>query len=153
MNKLFLFLVAIIGVSCCSTSNTTVNTSLKEQDFQIENATFQYWVAGVNGGGAGYSFNLSLTKELPKNSKLVKVVFRKKSAPFVQVDALHYNANLIVRTGGGKQDSQTPNVDSNLNDSQAQLFYSINGKEMSRIIDNVKEIPSLAYPSAKPRTN
>lgn len=153
MNKVFLFIVAIIGVSCCSTSNTNLNSSLKEQNFQIESATYQYWVAGINGGGAGYSFNLSLNKELPKNSILLKVVFRKKSATLIQVDALHYNANLIVRVGGIKGDSQTPNVDSKLKDNQAQLFYSINGKEMSRIIDNVKEIPSLAYPSAKPRNN
>lgn len=153
MNKLFLFLVAIIGVSCCSTSNATVNSSLKEQDFLIENATFQYWVAGVNGGGAGYSFNLSLTKELPKNSTLLKVVFRKKSAPLIKIDALHYNANLIVRVGGTEGDGQTPNLGSNLNDTQAQLFYTINGKEMSRIIDNVKEIPLMAYPSVKPKNN
>ena len=146
-------MVAIIGVSCCSTSNTTVNSSLKEQDFLIENATFQYWVAGVNGGGAGYSFNLSLTKELPKNSTLIKVVFRKKSAPLIKIDALHYNANLIVRVGGTEGDGQTPNLDSNFNDTQAQLFYTINGKEMSRIIDNVKEIPLMTYPSVKPKNN
>ncbi len=146
-------MVAVIGVSCCSTSNAIVNSTLIEQDFQIENTTFQYWVAGIKGGGAGYHFNLSLTKELPKNTALLKVVFRKKSVPLIKVDELHYNANLIVRVGGTEGDGQTPNLDSNLNDTQAQLFYTINGKEMSRIIDNVKEIPLMAYPSAKPKNN
>ena len=33
------------------------------------------------------------------------------------------------------------------------LFFKIDGKEKFVILDNIKELPMLAYPSAKPRNN
>jgi hypothetical protein len=152
-NLLIVFIIAFIGLSCGSVANSKLDTTSEEQGVDFDTATFQYWVAGVKGGGSGYTFNLSLKKELPKNVVLQKVIFRKKSALFIKIDEIHYNANLILRAGGRDGDTQTPNVESNINDTQAQIFYTIDGKEVSRIIDNVKELPMLASPSAKPRNN
>lgn len=152
-NLIIVFLIAFIGLSCGSVTNSKFDATSNEQGVDFDTATFQYWVAGVKGGGSGYTFNLTLKKELPMNVVLQEVIFRKKSALFIKIDEMHYNANLILRPGGRDGDTQTPNIESNLNDTQAQIFYTVDGKEVSRIIDNVKELTPLAYPSAKPRNN
>ena len=47
----------------------------------------------------------------------------------------------------------TPTIITNLKPNQAKIFFNINGKENSIIINDLIELPMLAYPSAKPNNN
>ena len=47
----------------------------------------------------------------------------------------------------------THTITTNLKPNQAKIFFKINGKEATVIVDDVKEMPMLAYPTVKPKNN
>jgi hypothetical protein len=149
MKYLATILLSLIIISCGS-------TNIIAQD-NIELATYQGWTAGVRGGGGGINFELKLKSELLKGIELKRLIFKGFEAPFSQQDTLSYNAAIITGVnqerfeGDKKSTSSSPKSNIKLNDNEAILVFSKNGKEYQQKITNVVEKPALEYPSARPK--
>ncbi len=116
----------------------------------IEKVTYQNWVGGVKGAGGGTNLNISLLKSLPSTIKLVKIQFQNRESVLFKVDDLSYQAS--IKTFDNKEETiPTPTIKTDLKPNQAKIFLKIDGKENYVIIDDVKELPMLAYPSINKR--
>ena len=118
----------------------------------IEKVTYQNWVGGVRGAGGGTILNIILLKSLPSNIELVKIQFQEREGTVIKVDDLSYQSS-IRRFDNMKETVSTPTIKTDLKPNQAKVFFKIDGKDNFIIIEDVKEIPMLMYPSAKPRNN
>ena len=146
--KIFaLILVAFFNMNSCSSEKVS-----QEAKQYIEKITYQNWVGGVKGAGGGTILNITLLKGLPSNMELVKIQFQDREGLITKVDELSYQAS-IRRFDNKKETVPTPTIQTNLKPNQAKVFFRINEKENFVIIDEVKELPMLMYPSAKPRNN
>lgn len=147
MKVLVLFLVAIFNFNSCSSEK--VNQEGKQY---IEKITYQNWVGGVKGAGGGTILNITLQKSLPSTIELVKIQFQNRESAIFKVNDLSYQAS--IKTFDNLVETiPTPTIKTDLKPNQAKIFLKIDGKESYVVIDNVKELPMLAYPSAKPRNN
>lgn len=118
----------------------------------IEKVTYQNWVGGMKGTGGGTILNIALLKSLPSNVELVKIQFQDREGKIMKIENLSYQAS--IKTFDNKQETiPTPTIKTGLKSNQAKIVVKIDGKESFLIIDDVKELPMLSYPSAKPRNN
>lgn len=124
----------------------------QEVNQYIEKITYQNWVGGMKGAGGGTNLNIHLLKSLPTTIEWTKIQFQDREATIYKVDDLLYQA-AIKRFDNTTETIPTPTIKTGLQPNQAKLFFKINGKENTLIFDNIKELPMLAYPSAKPRNN
>ena len=147
MKIVVLILVAFFNMNSCSSEK--VNQEAKQY---IEKITYQNWVGGVKGAGGGTILNITLLKSLPSNIELLKIQFQEREGTIAKVDDLSYQAS-IRRFDNMKETVPTPTIKTDLKPNQAKVFFKMDGKENSIIIDDVKELPMLMYPSAKPRNN
>ena len=146
--KIFgLIILAFFNMNSCSSEK--INQEAKQY---IEKVTYQNWVGGVKGAGGGTILNITLLKGLPSNIELVKIHFQGREGLLVKVDDLSYQSS-IKRFDNKQETIETPTFKTDLKPNQAKVFFKIDGKEKFVILDNVKELPMLAYPSAKPRNN
>ncbi|OGS80211.1 MAG: hypothetical protein A3G95_05650 [Flavobacteria bacterium RIFCSPLOWO2_12_FULL_31_7] len=146
--KIFaLILVAFFNMNSCSSEKVS-----QEAKQYIEKITYQNWVGGVKGAGGGTILNITLLKALPSNMELIKIQFQEREGVITKVDELSYQS-AIRRFDNMKETVPTPTIKTNLKPNQAKVFFRINEKENFVIIDEVKELPMLMYPSAKPRNN
>ena len=146
--KIFtLIIVALFNMnSCCSEKKS------QEGKQYIEKVTSQNWVGGVKGAGGGTILSITLLKRLPSNIQLIKIQFQDREGVIFKTEELLYQAS--IKTFDNKEETvQTPTIKTGLKPTQAKIFFKIDGKESTLIIDDVKELPMLAYPSAKPRNN
>lgn len=118
----------------------------------IEKVTYQNWVGGAKGAGGGTVLNITLLKSLPSNMELVKIQFQEREGTVTKLDDLSYQAS-IRRFDNMKETVPTPTLKTDLKPNQVKVFFKIDGRESFVIIDDVKELPMLMYPSAKPRNN
>ena len=147
MKILVLILVAFFNLNFCS-SNKTNETA--EQ--YIEKITFQNWVGGIEGAGGGTNLNITLLKPLPENTNLIKIQFKNREGIISKLDDGTYQSS--IKTFDNELETvPTPTIITNLKSNQAKIFFNINGKENSIIINDVIELPMLMYPSAKPNNN
>lgn len=147
MKIIVLFIVAFFNMNSCSSEK--VNQEGKQY---IEKVIYQNWVGGIKGAGGGTILNISLLKSLPSNIELIKIQFQEREGTVTKLDDLSYQAS-IRRFDNMKETVPTPTLKTDLKPNQAKVFFKIDGKESSVIIDDVKELPMLMYPSAKPRNN
>ena len=132
-----------------SCSSEKVNQEAKQY---IEKITYQNWVGGVKGAGGGTILNITLLKNLPSNMELVKIQFQDREGSVTKINDLSYQAS--IKTFDNKFETvPTPTIKTSLKPNQAKVFFKIDGKENFVILDDVKKLPMLAYPSAKPRNN
>ena len=147
------------------TSITFSAQKVKSTYFQnkIANTTVQYWVAGVQGGGSGIIFTIEFKDSLPENIILENVYFKNQKTKIVLHREKKYVAN-FTGTANKKQEAQVPEYDSYtkpvvinppfpISENQAILEYTFKKQKRFFKILNVKEIPSLEYPQARPRDN
>ena len=132
-----------------SCSSEKINQEAKQY---IEKVTYQNWVGGVKGAGGGTILNIILLKSLPSNMELVKIHFQEREASITKLNDLSYQSS-IRRFENMDETVHMPTIKTGLKDNQAKIFFKIDGKENFLIIDDVKEIPMIMYPSAKPRNN
>lgn len=133
--------------------NSCSSEKLSQEGKQyIEKITYQNWVGGLKGAGGGTILNISLLKSLPSNIELIKIQFQEREGIITKVEDLSYQAS-IRRFDNMKETVPTPTIITDLKHNQAKVFFKIDGKESSVILDDVKELPMLVYPSAKPRNN
>ena len=132
-------------MNSCSSEKVT-----QEAKQYIEKITYQNWVGGVKGAGGGTILNITLLKSLPSNMELVKIQFQEREAVINKVEDLLFQAS-IRRFDNMQETIETPKIKSDLKSNQAKLFFKVDGKENFVILDNVKELPMLLYPSVRPR--
>ncbi len=147
MKIIVLIIVAFFNMNSCSSEKVS-----QEAKQYIEKVTYQNWVGGVKGAGGGTALNITLLKSLPSNMELVKIQFQEREGTVTKSDDLSYQAS-IRRFDNMKETVPTPTLKTDLKPNQAKVFFKIEGKESFIIIDDVKELPMLMYPSAKPRNN
>lgn len=148
----------------CKTSSNNINSELAVNTISensalqtesmstnyVDYVTSQHWVAGVKGGGSGNYIYVYLKRELPENTKLIKVVFNNKQAKFDKQEAKKYFANIMTKLPGNGAEAEVPFVQSNVKENEAELFFEVSGKIKTQVISNVKILEYLPYPSAKP---
>ena len=146
--KIFgLFAIAFLNLVSCSSTKAQQETKQ-----YIEKVTYQNWVGGVKGAGGGTIINIKLLKKLPKNIEIIKIQFQDREAIVTKLNDLSYQAS--IKTFDNESETvQTDTIITNLKPNQAKIFFKISGKEAVVIVDDVKELPMLAYPSVKPKNN
>lgn len=130
-------------------------TKVIAQD-NIQSATYQSWVAGVRGGGGGIIFNLKLNSEFPKEVVLKRLIFKGYEVSFNEINPVTYQAAINTGVNQESVNSSNNSVSSSKNstklkDNEAILIFLKDGKEIQQKISNVEKMPSLEYPSAKPK--
>jgi hypothetical protein len=146
--KIFgLFAIAFLNLVSGSSNKAPQDTKQ-----YIEKVTYQNWVGGVKGAGGGTILNITLLKKLPKNIEIIKIQFQDREAIVTKLNDLSYQAS--IKTFDNESETvQTDTIITNLKPNQAKIFFKISGKEAVVIVDDVKELPMLAYPSVKPKNN
>ncbi|NHM00571.1 hypothetical protein [Flavobacterium difficile] len=145
MKVIALVLVAFFNLNSCTTGK--INQDKKQY---IEKITYQNWVGGVKGAGGGTILDITLLKSLPSNMELIKIQFQNREETIMKVNDLSYQAS--IKTFDNKEETiPTPTIKTDLKPNQAKVFFKIDGKESFLIIDNIKEIPMLAYPTINKR--
>lgn len=146
--KIFgLFAIAFLNLVSCSS-----NKAPQETKQYIEKVTYQNWVGGVKGAGGGTILNITLLKKLPKTIEIIKIQFQNREGNITKFNDLSYQAS--IKTFDNESETvQMYTIITNLKPNQAKIFFKISGKEAVVIVDDVKELPMLAYPSAKPNNN
>ena len=147
MKIIVLIKVAFLNINSCSSEK--VNQEAKQY---IEKITYQNWVGGVKGAGGGTILNITLLKSLPLNIEFVKIQFQEREGTITKVNNLSYQSS-IKRFDNKQETVLTSTIKTNLKSNQAKVFFKMDGKESFVIIDEVKELPMLMYPSAKPKNN
>jgi predicted lipase len=142
-------LFAIVFLNLVSCSSTKVQRETKKY---IEKVTFQNWVGGIKGAGGGTIININLLKSIPENTQFIKIQFQNSEGNIIKLNDVSYQAS--IKTFDNESETiSTPTIKTNLKPNQAKVFLKINSKESTIIIEDVKELPMLAYPSAKPINN
>jgi hypothetical protein len=142
-------LLAIAFLNLVSCSSNKVQQETKKY---IEKVTFQNWVGGIKGAGGGTIININLLKSIPENTQFIKIQFQNREGNITKLNDLSYQAS--IKTFDNESETiPTPTIKTNLKPNQAKVFLKINSKESTIIIEDVKELPMLAYPSAKPINN
>jgi hypothetical protein len=146
----------IFAIISCSSSKEVEIQKVTET---IDSVYFQRWVAGIQGGGSGTNFHVNLKTPLEKDVVLDKVQFESYEASFVKISETSYIA--YIRTNSNQNDlilDENPEKEygnkasvENLKPNEANLFFTKNGKEFVKNLQNVKEKPMIAYPSVKPK--
>jgi hypothetical protein len=146
MKIIALFAIAFLNLVSCSS-----NKVHQETKQYIEKVTYQNWVGGVKGAGGGTILNITLKKPVPKNTEIIKIQFQEREGRVTKLNDLSYQAS--IKTFDNESETIPPTIKTNLKPNQAKVFLKINSKESTIIIEDVKELPMLAYPSAKPINN
>ncbi|MFK5878276.1 MAG: hypothetical protein QM478_02135 [Flavobacteriaceae bacterium] len=82
-SQLLMATFLFFGLSC-SSSKQEVYQLQKEAAFKIKKATYQEWVAGVAGGGAGITIILDIEEVDTNNITLDSIYFRNYKAPLLK---------------------------------------------------------------------
>ncbi|BCY27957.1 hypothetical protein [Flavobacterium okayamense] len=163
MYKLCILLFSFFSFSCNCEKKIIEQTNKEflSQDFPISEIYYQSWVAGIRGGGSGINVHLTFKKKLPSNVRLKSMQLLHYTT--FEIDIME-NSQYIGRI---KTERNQLNLDENpvdeygnevpvkkdnsLKEGQVLLTFEKDGKEFTRLIENVKQVEMLAYPSAKPR--
>jgi hypothetical protein len=145
MKIVVLIIVAFFNMNSCSSEK--VNQEAKQY---IEKITYQNWVGGVKGAGGGTILNITVLKNLPSNMELVKIQFQEREGIITKVDDLSYQSS--IKTFDNRLETvPTPTIKTDLKPNQAKVFFKMDGMESYVIIDEIKELPMLMYPSINKR--
>lgn len=153
-------IIAFIFIGCISCSNSK-DLELQKVSDTIESVYFQRWTAGIQGGGSGINFHVNLKTSLEKDLTIEKVQFESYEATFVKTTDTSYVA--YIRTKSNQNDmvldsnpekeygNKAPEI--KLKPNEANLFFSNNGKEIIKNLQNVKEKAMIPYPSMNKQKN
>ena len=147
MKIIGLFAIAFLNLVSCSS-----NKVQQETKKYIEKVTFQNWVGGIKGAGGGTIININLLKSIPENTQFIKIQFQNREGIITKLNDVSYQSS--IKTFDNELETvPTHTITTNLKPNQAKIFFKINGKEATVIVDDVKEMPMLAYPTVKPKNN
>ncbi len=107
----------------------------------FDKAEYKRWVAGISGGGAGYTIQLAL-QEQQTNIVLEKIVFKNWIVDLNSDDSKNYYANINDGTnntaentlggvigGENKTSEMMKNLPANLEKDESLIYYKEAGKE------------------------
>jgi GH18 family chitinase len=163
MYKLCILLFSLFTFSCNCEKKTIeqANKEMINQDFPISEIYYQSWVAGVRGGGSGINVHITFKDKLPTDVKLTKVQLLNYTTHFVDnVEGKQYIARIATEANQMKLEespideygNQAPiKKENSLKEGEVLLTFEKDGKEFTKLIENVKQVEMLAYPSTKPR--
>lgn len=147
MKIIGLIVLAFLNLVSCSSYKAQHETKQ-----YIEKVTYQNWVGGVKGAGGGTILNIKLIKSIPEHTQLIKIQFQNREGNITKWNDLFYQSS--IKTFDNESETiPTDTIITNLKPNQAKIFFKINGKEAAVIVDDIKELPMLAYPSVKPKNN
>ncbi|OIQ31030.1 MAG: hypothetical protein BM564_02115 [Bacteroidetes bacterium MedPE-SWsnd-G2] len=148
-NLFFFFLLMLL--SCKSQDVNSVAVKLP-----IAKATYQEWVAGVEGGGSGINIELQLTEALDSVITLNSIFYKDYGAKLKQVKdnpllfIAHINTPLNTDSKlvlGDNVSSLSYIKDSvKLKQGEAAVSFFVNGKERFQHIGKLQKKESLLYP-------
>jgi hypothetical protein len=161
--KITLSIIALMLLTNCGSGNTNGSSIYFEQNppFQVEEASYQAWVAGTPEGGSGVSVFLNFN-DIKPGVLFKDVYFRKKktkvvTSPAVRVQYVGYFKNepkrdIIMDSNPINESVNTPpqKIPFQLNKDDAVISYEFNGEIAYYLIENLEEKKLLAYPASNP---
>lgn len=163
MYKLHVILLSIFSFSCNCEKKAIeqTNKEMINQDFPISKIYYQSWVAGVRGGGSGINIHITFKDKLPMDVKLVKVqllhytsytIDITENSEYIGRIKTETNEMVLAENPKDEYGNQAPiKKENSLKEGEVLLTFEKNGKEFTKLIENVKQVEMLAYPSTKPR--
>lgn len=161
----FGFLLALLfSFYNCGSGNTTDSYLTLEQypSFQIEDASYQQWVAGTPEGGSGVTVFINFSK-IQEGVVFKELYFRNKqtevvTSPAVRVQYVGYFKNepkqdLIMDSNAINEVANTPPKKSpfQLLEDEAVISYTFENKTKYFKIENLERKELLAYPASNPK--
>lgn len=163
MYKLCILLFSFFSFSCNSEKKIIEQTNKEflSQDFLISEIYYQSWVAGIRGGGSGINIHLTFKEKLPSNVRLksmqllhyttFEIDFIENSQYIGRIKTERNQLNLEENPIDEYGNEVPKKHENSLKEGQVLLTFEIDGKEFTKLIENVKQVEMLAYPSTKPR--
>jgi hypothetical protein len=163
LQRLIFILTLVLSFISCNSYKTSHFQS--ESPLQIESPYYQFWVAGVQGGGSGV--NVFLPIKTPAKITIDSLHFRGfrtavETKPNLIVgyfkDQANVSKDLILSSEPHQEygnqlplrQDKSPFV---LDNDACIISYRVKGSVQYFKITNLKEKPSIPYPSARPRTS
>lgn len=150
--KILTALIVFAIASCSSSKVVQENIDF----YEIDNAYYQKWVAGVQGGGSGINLHIIIKKPLNHDFELEKVSFQSYEGVFEKISETEYVAkintkqnDLILDENPAKEYGNEAPIEDVLKPDEALLYFRIKskGKYLVGLAKKVKEKPMIAYPS------
>jgi hypothetical protein len=162
MPPLFIILIGIFTVSCNS------NKPIFEENppFMFQQASYQYWLAGVQEAGRGIHIEL-IFSEIEQGVNIENIYFRGQKLNLIQDKNDHktfrasytfpQKEDVILDSDSVKEmDNPRPSLDSEfpfqLKPDEAVIAYAKSGKTVHYKLTLTKR-EAVAYPSSKPVDN
>lgn len=131
-----IIVTAIILISCGGHKSPQFE---KENALTFTKATYTKWVAGIQGGGAGYSINIIMDSSTPKDLKLDSLYFKTFAVSLISNEDTVYTGH--IETGENKEvispiygntqekeeEKETPKIPFDISGDEAVIVYSQNG--------------------------
>jgi len=126
--SLFIIITTITMSSCGGYKNSQFE---KEGSLTFKKATYSKWVAGIQGGGAGYNINL-LLDSIHTDVKLDSIYFKEFKAPLISNDDGLYKGFI---DNGKNRDipsityGELPKVTETYSQKNLQTLFELTGDE------------------------
>lgn len=157
--KFIINLLLVSLLSCSSVKEMKQDTSM----IKIQEVYSQKWVAGIQGGGSGIDVYLNLGDSLEEGVSFNRIQIKDIETTVIQkTDDLKYIARFKTDLNQLNLDENTEKEYGNqapqkkefkLKEGQVKIYFTKNGQEFYKLIENVQEKPMMAYPSMKPQNN
>lgn len=163
MYKLCILLFTFFSFSCNCEKKTIkqTNKEMISQDYPISEIYYQSWVAGVRGGGSGINIHITFKDKLPSDVQLKKVqllhytsytIDTTENSEYIGRIKKETNEMVLEENPIDEYGNEAPiKQEKSLKEGQVLLTFEKDGKEFTKLIENVKQVEMLAYPSTKPR--
>ena len=157
--KFIINLLLVSLLSCSSVKEMKQDTSM----IKIQEVYSQKWVAGIQGGGSGIDVYLNLDEALEEGVSFNRIQIKDIETTVIQkTDDLKYVARFKTDLNQLNLDENTEKEYGNqvpqkkeikLKEGQVKIYFTKNGQEFYKLIENVQKKPMMAYPSMKPQNN
>ena len=162
--KVLLYFLSFALIPLSMVQCGSAQTNLHEMPIQINEAYYQSWIAGVQGGGSGINLFITI-QQLPSDIQLENAFFQKKIAKLRKENDTLLVARFltdlnrerdIVMSDNPIEESvntpqETPSFPFPLADNEAGVSYMQEGVLKYSKILNITEKETIAYPSAPPK--
>lgn len=120
--KLILASILLVGFSQCGTSKDTGYKFEKRTPFKVKEATYQSWVAGVQGGGAGITVIITL-----EEIDTVSVTY------FFEIEAIYFREQKMKAESKGNSYQIIGRYKSDINQSEDIILHRDAVKEYGNV--------------------
>ena len=154
-------MIIILTLLSCAGGKESIYSFVEEPPFKIQQAQFQKWVAGVQGGGSGVNVQVTILeiqegvqiKEMYFREQIVKARSNFETPDYFTGEFLNQPRPDVIMDGDAVQEAQnTPprEFPFQLKDDEAVISYSLKGEVYFVKVSSMEEKPMLAYPGQNP---